>query len=57
MLLNPLTTVIDNLRSVVIAGATPDLSYLAVGCLLGGGLALVGLLWFARLRPGFADVL
>jgi len=57
MLLNPLTPMIDSLRSVIIADAVPDPAYLAVGCLVGAILALVGLLWFARLQPGFADVL
>lgn len=57
MLLNPLTTVIENVRSVVIAGALPEPVSVLTGIVLGSALAFVGFLWFSRLQPGFADVL
>lgn len=57
MLLNPLTSVIENVRSVVIAGAAPEPVSLLTGIVLGAALAVAGFVWFSRLRPGFADAL
>jgi len=55
--LNPLTFVVEQARAVLTAGALPDFAGLAVftaGSLL---VATLGLWWFQKTRPGFADVL
>jgi lipopolysaccharide transport system permease protein len=57
MLLNPLTFVIEQVRSVLIWGGMPDWSGLAVYSLLSVGVAWTGFSWFQKMRKGFADVL
>lgn len=55
--LNPLTSVIENFRSLALWGKFPDLelfSYQLVGSVF---LAWLGFLWFQKTRKGFADVL
>ncbi|WP_460069168.1 ABC transporter permease [Pseudomonas sp. H2_E05] len=55
--LNPLTTVIEQVRAVLYFGASPDFAllaaYLAATCLV----AWLGFAWFQKTRKGFADVL
>lgn len=55
MLLNPLTAVIENIRSIVIAGVAPEPASLLAGIVLGSAIAFAGYLWFSRLQTGFAD--
>jgi lipopolysaccharide transport system permease protein len=57
MLLNPLTFIIEQVRSVLIWGGMPDWSGLAVYSLLSVGVAWTGYSWFQKMRRGFADVL
>ena len=56
-ILNPLTTIIDEARNVMLWGRMPDwmalLRYLAVALLV----MYMGRAWFAATRRGFADVL
>jgi lipopolysaccharide transport system permease protein len=57
MRLNPLTSIVEQSRTVAIFGGLPDFGSLAIytACAL---LALAASFWlFQRLRPGFADVL
>jgi lipopolysaccharide transport system permease protein len=57
MRLNPLTSIVEQSRTVIVFGGTPDfvsLSLYTLCALISLGLAF----WlFQRLRPGFADVL
>lgn len=55
--LNPLTFVIEQSRDVLIWGASPDWLGLGVYALVSAVVASLGLIWFQRTRPGFADVL
>jgi lipopolysaccharide transport system permease protein len=55
--LNPLTSVIEQTRLVLIAGELPNMFELGVACLIGVGVAALGFVWFQRSRRAFADVL
>ena len=55
--LNPLTFIIEQARAVLIWGELPDWRGLALYALAGWAVAWLGLAWFERTRPGFADVL
>ncbi len=55
--LNPLTIVVQWTRGLVFEGALPMGWQLLSYWLVAGCIALGGLLWFARLRKGFADVM
>ena len=57
ILANPLTTVIDNIRNVVLLDTGPELTTLTAGLAIGALVAGFGWLWFKRLAPGFADSL
>jgi lipopolysaccharide transport system permease protein len=57
LILNPLTMVIEQSRNVLIWGALPDWSGLAIYTLLSVSVAWLGLLAFKSMRSGFADVL
>jgi lipopolysaccharide transport system permease protein len=52
---NPLAPVMGATRDVL-AGRTPDVEALAWVALAGTGVAVLGALFFRRVRPGFADV-
>ncbi|HCK81552.1 MAG TPA: ABC transporter permease [Candidatus Competibacteraceae bacterium] len=55
--LNPLASVIEQSRGIILFGQPPAWGPYAL-CLSGSALvALLGLYWFARTRQGFADVL
>ena len=57
MRLNPLTSIVEQSRTVIVFGGLPDFISLAIYtcCAL---LALAMAFWmFQRIRPGFADVL
>lgn len=55
--LNPLTTIIEQNRAILIAGQMPDWGSLAVSFLVGIIVAWLGLVWFEKTRPAFADVI
>lgn len=55
--LNPITPVVEQMRAVLLAGKLPDVALLST-TLVGGVLAAgASLLWFRKLRHGFADVI
>jgi lipopolysaccharide transport system permease protein len=54
--LNPLTYIIEEGRSTLIFGRTPDLGRWAVMLALSLLIAWAGFAWFQKSRPGFADV-
>ncbi len=56
-LANPLTTIIEQAREVVIFGNPPDLQAIGLQMLIGATVCLLGYLFFRRTRRGFADVL
>lgn len=56
-LLNPLTFIVDQARAVMVWGAYPDWSGLAVYALFAALFAWLAYVWFAFARKGFADVL
>ena len=57
LLLNPLSLVIEQTRSVLFFGNVPDVATW-FACLLGAAfLAWLGFAWFQKTRKGFADVL
>jgi lipopolysaccharide transport system permease protein len=55
--LNPLSGIIANQRSVLIAGTLPSWSTLVVGFLSGAVVAGVGYAFFMHTKKGFADVI
>lgn len=55
--LNPLTHVLEQAREVLIYGVPPSLLALALNFAVGLLVAVLGFLWFQRLRNGFADVI
>lgn len=57
MRLNPLTLIMEQLRTVVIAGQVPDFKALAIYSGVALVVAMFGYAWFTRMRKGFADVL
>ena len=57
MQLNPLTAVIENLRTAVFFGQMPNWSPWGVSLLIGCVVAGLGAWVFSILRDGFADVL
>ena len=56
MELNPLTMVIENIRSAVFLGIAPDWLRWFISLSTGLCVALAGAWVFHRLRDGFADV-
>ncbi|MGN6650863.1 ABC transporter permease [Trinickia sp.] len=57
IMLNPLTFVIDQLRTVAIWGGQPDWLGWLIYCAVAYVVASFGLLFFQKTRKGFADVL
>lgn len=57
MLLNPLTFVIEQVRSVLIWGEMPNWTGLVAYLFCSLLVAWAGFLWFQKTRKGFADVL
>lgn len=55
--LNPLTVIVEQAREVLIWHHAPDLPRLGVAMMVGVVSAGLGLVWFQRMRRGFADVL
>ena len=54
--LNPMTSMVAHLRTVLLEGQPPDLFALAWFYLAAIGIAVIGYWVFKRLRNGFADV-
>ncbi|GIP35121.1 ABC transporter permease [Paenibacillus sp. J2TS4] len=57
MFFNPMTTIVDNFRRVIIWGKLPDWSSYFIILLVSYIIMIFGYLWFNRTRKGFADVL
>lgn len=55
--LNPLTTVVEQVRGLLFWGKTPDFYMLGVYWAVSIGIAWLGFAWFQKTRRGFADVL
>ena len=55
--LNPLSLIVDEAREVLLLGHLPDWQALGLFTLAAWVVAWLGLWWFERTRPGFADVL
>jgi len=55
--MNPLTFIIEQMRSVVMWGNLPLWSGWCFVMVLGICVAWIGLVWFQKTRKGFADVL
>jgi lipopolysaccharide transport system permease protein len=54
---NPLAFVVEQTRSVLIFGNSPDWAALAVMTLISAVIAWLGFAWFQKTRRGFADVI
>jgi len=54
--LNPLSFIVEQMRNVVIWGRLPDWIGLLIYLLIGSAAAWLSVIWFRKLRPGFADV-
>ena len=57
LMLNPLTFIIEQTRSVLIFGKIPDWIGLANYSLVSVVIGWIGYVWFQKTRKGFADVL
>lgn len=57
LLANPLTYPVDNARRVLMYGAHPDFSFLAISFMVSGALALLGYAFFMKSKRAFADVI
>lgn len=56
LILNPLTTVVEQVRDVMFWGKFPDWSMLAITSSISVIIAWLGFAWFQKTRKGFADV-
>lgn len=57
VIINPLTTVVEQVRDVVFWGNYPNLANLAVSLTISAIVAWLGFFWFQKTRRGFADVI
>jgi len=57
LFLNPLTFIIEQMRSILLRGDAPDWFGLALYTAVSVLVAWLGLFWFQKTRRGFADVL
>jgi len=55
--LNPLTTVIEQVRDVIYWGKVPNFTILSLYWVISIIVAWIGFVWFQQTRKGFADVL
>lgn len=55
--LNPLTYMVEAFREISVFGRWPDVGSLAVFWCVAAVVLLLGMIWFRKLRQGFADVL
>lgn len=56
-LLNPMATVVEGFRAIILRGKVPDLAPLAVALCLSGAVCLLGYAYFKRFEASFADIL
>src|SRR4030095_9978128 len=57
IVLNPLTSVVENLRAIVLWGLAPNFRALTLSLLVTGLVMLFGYAWFMKTKKAFADVL
>ena len=57
MRLNPLASIVENFRRVVLWGMLPSWIGLALWLLFTGAVMLLGYAWFMKTKKGFADVI
>jgi len=57
MRLNPLTSIVENFRRVILWGALPNWAELWMWMLLSGAIMLLGYAWFTKTKKAFADVI
>ena len=57
ILFNPLTSIIEQARGVMLFGTMPDLPVLGINLAASIIVAILGFAWFQKTRKGFADVL
>lgn len=57
LILNPLTTTVEQVREVAFWGKYPDFIILFISLLVGMTIAWLGFAWFQKTRKGFADVI
>jgi lipopolysaccharide transport system permease protein len=55
--LNPLATIVEDFRRVVVWGLPPDWPWLGVVTLISGLVMLGGYMWFMKIKRAFADVI
>jgi len=55
--LNPLTSMIEQVRTIILYGKSPDPGEVALCLGMSGLFAWVGFAWFQKTRRGFADVM
>ena len=55
--INPLTTIIEETRKVLLYAQTPDWNFFAISLAVGVVVFLLGFAWFNKTQKGFADVL
>lgn len=57
LMLNPLTSVIEQARDVLIWNKLPNWHYYFLSLMASGAIAWLGFAWFQKTRKGFADVI
>lgn len=57
LLLNPMTTTVEQVRDILFFGNVPDLRILLINMAGAALIACLGFAWFQKTRKGFADVL
>jgi len=57
LFLNPLTSIIEQVRDILIWGRLPDISGYFIHLIFSTIFACLGFAWFQKTRSGFADVL
>ncbi len=57
LIFNPLTIIVEQVRTILIWGEQPDWALLSIYSIVSLTIAICGLFWFKKTRKGFADVL
>lgn len=57
MHLNPLTSVIEQVREILISETVPNIGWFLANLLISAIFTCLGFMWFQKTRKGFADVL
>jgi homopolymeric O-antigen transport system permease protein len=55
--LNPLTSIIEDIRLVVLWGSVPDWSTTILSIIVSGAIMVLGYAWFMKTKKAFADVI